>query len=334
VGLGEAHFVMVPSSSLAWPVIVVGAGPAGLCAARELTRAGRRVLVLDKGRGVGGRMATRRLAGGAIADHGAQFFTRRDSLPDSALIHTWWTSAAGEAHYKSLPSMNALAKEWARGLDVRLSSEVQAIERGAQCWQLRLQNAELLAAQAVVLTAPLPQSLALLRALDFKQELAPLEDIDYQRCIAVMVRLARPSRVPDPGCLSLTNGPLAWVADNQRKGISPHPCLTLHGSAEFSAQYWDAERRAAGYELLRAAGEWIEGAVLDFEVHGWRYARPMRTDPRPCAVLSSQPGLVLAGDAFGGPRLESAWNSGRAAALQLLGETALDHRNRAGLRVP
>lgn len=308
--------------ALALPVIVVGAGPAGLCAARELSRAGRKVLVLDKGRGVGGRMATRRLAGGAVADHGAQFFTRRDPLSgegwNSALIQPWWTAADGEAHYKSLPSMNALAKEWAQGLDVRLSAEVQRIERGAQAWQLRLHNAELLAAQSVVLTAPLPQSLALLSGLNLDHAIAPLLQIEYQRCLAVMVRLARPSRLPPPGCLAITEGPLAWIADNQQKGISPHPCLTLHGSAEFSAQHWDTERRAAGYELLRAASQWIEGAVLDFEVHAWRYARPLQVAPQLCAVLSKEPLLVLAGDAFGGPWIEGAWHSGRAAALQLL----------------
>ena len=57
--------------------IVVGAGISGLLAARELSDAGWRVTVLDKGRGVGGRMATRR-TGGARFDHGAQFFTVRD----------------------------------------------------------------------------------------------------------------------------------------------------------------------------------------------------------------------------------------------------------------
>ncbi|MBD3256947.1 FAD-dependent oxidoreductase, partial [candidate division GN15 bacterium] len=38
--------------------VVVGAGAAGLTCARRIADAGMSVLVLDKGRGVGGRMAT------------------------------------------------------------------------------------------------------------------------------------------------------------------------------------------------------------------------------------------------------------------------------------
>lgn len=58
-------------------VLVIGAGMAGLIAAAKLQRAGRRVLVLDKSRGVGGRLASRRIDG-ATFDHGAQFITARD----------------------------------------------------------------------------------------------------------------------------------------------------------------------------------------------------------------------------------------------------------------
>ena len=56
--------------------LVIGAGIAGLAAARKLHAAGLQVTVLDKGRGVGGRLATRRIVDG-VFDHGAQFVTVR-----------------------------------------------------------------------------------------------------------------------------------------------------------------------------------------------------------------------------------------------------------------
>jgi len=45
---------------------VIGAGMAGLTAARLIAAAGHVVSVLDKGRRAGGRMATRQLTGGAF----------------------------------------------------------------------------------------------------------------------------------------------------------------------------------------------------------------------------------------------------------------------------
>ena len=60
-------------------VVVVGAGIAGLMAAQSLTKNGSDVVVVDKGRSPGGRLATRRIDD-ATLDHGAQFFTVRDSL--------------------------------------------------------------------------------------------------------------------------------------------------------------------------------------------------------------------------------------------------------------
>ena len=60
---------------------IVGAGMAGLACAEALTSAGHAVVVLDKGRGPGGRMSTRRLEtplGEVRFDHGAQYFTGRD----------------------------------------------------------------------------------------------------------------------------------------------------------------------------------------------------------------------------------------------------------------
>lgn len=57
-------------------VAIIGAGLAGVAAAGDLIAAGKSVLLIDKSRGIGGRMATRRHAGTRI-DHGAQFFTAR-----------------------------------------------------------------------------------------------------------------------------------------------------------------------------------------------------------------------------------------------------------------
>ena len=65
-------------------VAVVGAGMAGVVCARTLVQAGHRVTLLEKSRGLGGRMSTRHTEFGGF-DHGSQYFTVRDARFETAL---------------------------------------------------------------------------------------------------------------------------------------------------------------------------------------------------------------------------------------------------------
>lgn len=59
-------------------ITIIGACMAGLACAKRLVSAGYTPLMLDKGRSIGGRMATRRvtLAADEVSfDHGAQYLT-------------------------------------------------------------------------------------------------------------------------------------------------------------------------------------------------------------------------------------------------------------------
>jgi predicted NAD/FAD-dependent oxidoreductase len=184
-------------------------------------------------------------------------------------------------------------------------------------WVAELKNGETVRAGAVVLTPPVPQSLALLDAGLVElpaEERVRLERIEYDPCLAVMLVLDGPSRIPPPGSLSPRDGPIAWIADNQMKGASATPAVTIHATAAFSREHGDRDRRESVRELVRAAEPWLGSAVTEFQVHGWRYSKPIRTDESTCLVLRQSPPLVIAGDAFAGPRLKGAAVSGWAAA--------------------
>jgi protoporphyrinogen oxidase len=62
------------------PVIVIGAGPAGLTAAHELTKLGRWPVVLEKGRRVGGLARTESYRGFHFDIGGHRFFTKAESV--------------------------------------------------------------------------------------------------------------------------------------------------------------------------------------------------------------------------------------------------------------
>ena len=115
----------------------------------------------------------------------------------------------------------------------------------------------------------------------------------------------------------MRNGDISWLADNHLKGISQVPAVTIHGAPRFSEEQWHADRQKSGRLLLEAAESWLGTNVREFHVHGWRYAKPVRIDPDRFVIISRRPPLVLAGDAFGGPKVEGAAMSGWKAAEAL-----------------
>src|SRR5215213_1694902 len=70
VALHPTAALAAPGKSTTADVVVVGAGLAGLTAAREVVKAGRRVVVLEARDRVGGRTLNHALPGGHVADLG------------------------------------------------------------------------------------------------------------------------------------------------------------------------------------------------------------------------------------------------------------------------
>jgi len=200
--------------------LVVGAGMAGLTAADILHRAGRDVLVVDKGRGVGGRMASRRI-GAATFDHGAQFLTAKDpgfaevvaQWHETGIVAEWYRSTStcveGHSRWRGRPSMTAIARHLARDLDVRLSCRISSLRCEGGVWAASLEAGETIHAEAVLLTAPVPQSLALLETGGVvlpSSSRNRLDGLTYERCLAVLAVLDGPSLVPTPGRLDRSPG--------------------------------------------------------------------------------------------------------------------------------
>ena len=270
-------------------VVVIGAGMAGLTAARVIAAEGHDVTVLDKGRRPGGRMATKELGGGASADHGH---------PRFAVAH----------------GMAELAANMSVGLDVRSSVHVDAVRSAGRQWAVtwpatKRGAAGLIEADVVVLTPPAPQAAALVASEVTIPELA------YEPMLSLLVALGDSPSVPSPGGVQLEDDPTwSWIGDNVAKGASTRPAVTLHTRADVAASRWDEDNEALTVDLLRSAEPWVRDAeIIDVRLHRWRYATPLESQPDPCLVKADGR-VVFAGDAFGGPGIEGAFLSGRAAA--------------------
>jgi predicted NAD/FAD-dependent oxidoreductase len=289
--------------------LIVGAGMAGLTAARELESQGFAVTIFDKGRGVGGRMATR-LIGESRFDYGAQFFTVRSPEFRDA-VSEWereglvapWFEEGGHVRYRAVNGMNALAKHLARPFVIHTECKVTGIE---PAWKATVQSGEIVESDALILTAPAPQALALLPSMA-----ATLSRVEFDPCFALMLVLDGPSGVPEPGYVRPRSGPVEWIADNERKGISVTPALTIHATADFTREYLDAPHEEVARLLLNAAQPWLGGGVTEFQLHRWLYSKPLPLETQPRLHAGT---LAIAGDAFCGGRVEGAFLSGLAAA--------------------
>ena len=329
--------------------VVIGAGIAGLSAARELAAAGCRTVILEKSRGVGGRMATRRV-GAAVCDHGAQFFTVRTrpfgatvaAASSAGVVRLWcegFPRAAaldaepgapgdGHARFRGATGMTDLPKRLAEGLPpgvVALRTGVRAAATAVADDGVTVTlepgpdgAAESIRARGLVLTCPVPQALDLLAAGDALgrldgDALATLRGVDYDPCFALMLVLDRASLVPAPGGLQFESGPVSWVADNALKGISPVPALTVHASGAWSRERFDADPAAVTRELEAIASRWIGPAtVVERSLQRWKFAQPRSIVPAPLVSPSAAPPVACCGDAFKGPRVEGAACSGQA----------------------
>ena len=308
-------------------VAVVGAGVSGLVAARQLADE-HDVVVFDKGRSVGGRLATRRI-GAARLDHGAQFFTARGDgfqrqvddwvARDVARIwcHGFDGDGDGYPRYCGTTGMNALAKDLASGLDCHTSRLVFACRPTEVGWDVVIDDGVVHEADALVLTCPIPQSWALLvqAQVGVPDQLFRRE---YHRTIGLLTVLDRPSAVAAPGGAQFdptdVDAPFGFIGDNAAKGISPVPVVTFHATQPWSTEHWDDDTETLRDLLLERARPWIgDATVIDAQVKKWRFAGPVEPWPDPCWV-DDEHRLVLAGDLFAGPKVEGAFDSGLAAA--------------------
>jgi len=308
--------------------LIVGAGIAGLLAATVLEAAGFRCSILEKSRRVGGRMATRR-QDGAIFDHGAQFITARDERFQAwmdrwltlGLVKPWYELGDAGIHYRAVPGMTAIAKHLAQGLDIRREVRVKQATYSDGCWTLLTDHGQTFAGAALLLTAPVPQSLEILQtakgAIE-RKDLKTLQAIRYRRCIVALAILDRPSALMShEGALKLHGEPIQWLADNQRKGVSPSlPAITIHSTPAFAEEHCDVNDSLRLPKLLAAAAPHLQANVVSCTGHRWGFSEPIASCNRE-AFVNPERRLAIAGDGLAGGRVEGAALSGLTAAREL-----------------
>ena len=317
-------------------VAVVGAGIAGIACARVLATGGHQVVVLDRGRVPGGRMASRTL-GDRVVDLGASYLVARDPA-FTAVVADWqrrglarpWTTEfavwdgglrppkPGPTRWAAPRGLRSLVADLATGLDVRQGVDVTSAGRG------RVDDRSY---DEVVLAMPDPQALRLLDD-SCPQERALLDGRAWHPVLALAARVPRRTWDWD-GLFVHGSEVLEWVADDGSRRGDGAPVLVAHSTPSFAAGHLE-DPAAAGPELAAALAPLIgQGPVPSVtsapaparvpaelrvqRVQRWTFAKPADTREQ----LFHRGRVSLCGDGWGASKVEAAWLSGTALGHDL-----------------
>ena len=320
---------------------IVGAGLAGLSAARSLVEAGHQVTVFEKSRGPSGRMSTRR-TDDWFSDHGAQYFTARTPA-FQAVVNQWVESGVAAAwtgriralrsgamvvsesvvRYVGAPRMTSPAGLLAGDLSLHTGQTVVGLQRVSLGWQLRTKESGNCSQlfDAVVLAIPSPQVLAFERLLPSAWP-DRLRAVSFRPCWAVM---ARYEQVPDTGFdgLFANDDQVSWVSWNHSKpGRSPTPVAVIHATADYTTQNLETPKEQVIRELTGFLRQFDVADPVEVLTHRWLYALSddsalaSSSSPQTC-LWDPALGLGLCGDYLAGGRVEGAFISGTDLAKQI-----------------
>lgn len=334
--------------------LVLGAGVAGLTLARRLADAGRRVVVLDKGRGPGGRLSTRRetVAGAELRfDHGAQYLTAREASfraevekwVAAGVVAEWkgrFAKVAGGVvspepppvpRYVGVPGMSALCRHLAQGLDVRYSRRAQRLERTTAGVRVHAvsedgtHEVEAFDARRVSVAVPDVQARQLLG------ELLPLPATHTAPCWALLLAFpeklatafdaARVEGAGGVGGVEEMGGPIRWLARESSKPRRAHDeAWVIHVSPEWSTAQLELTPDEVAPKLLAAFAS-VVGTPLPTptvcKAHRWRYALTTTPAGTPFAATDDL-ALSACGDYLLGGKIEAAFLSGARLADRLI----------------
>lgn len=307
--------------------IVVGGGISGVACARRLRELQQDVLLLDRGRRLGGRMATRTVRDsrtpwdGHIVDIGASYFTVSD--PDfRKQVDDWsarglahpWTDAfhvagpegisgvrAGPMRYAASKGLRSLVEDLGAELSVRQSTSVATVRSDGD----RL-DVDDRGARSVALCMPVPQA----------QQLwpVPAEHV-WEPVIVVVAVFTERCWIEVDGVFVNDDPVLTWIADDGRRRGDDAAVLVAHVNPVLAGRHLDSVTDVLPNALAtmkRILHIGTDPVLVD--AHRWTFARPITAHAEPF-WRDPVARIGVSGDAwFSGPRIETAWLSGRALA--------------------
>ena len=311
-------------------IAIIGAGISGLTIAQKLA-ANNQVTIFDKSRGIGGRMATRRVDDFHF-DHGAQFFTAKSEefkefcqnaqkegvidiwnarfceITEINITRKWQFNNDENPHYISLPQMNSLCKFMAQNLDVKLKTQISKIEFINKKWSLKTEE-EFSDFDQLIIAMPSHQAVNLL-PLEFKY-FDIVRNIQMLPCFTLMLGFKEKLNLEFDAAL-VKDSIISWISVNSSKKGRPEGfSLLINSSNDWAAANLEDDLSTIQEKLLNQLQKIIkiDANLIDYvNIHRWRYANAnFREEEK--SLFDQELNLGICGDYFLAGRVENAFLS-------------------------
>lgn len=331
---------------------IIGAGIAGLIAGRELAKMGHEVIVIDKSRGFGGRLATRYVGEDRKIklDHGAPCFSAKNEsflsfineLEDKDIVAPWTDALSyyteggfylehpgreKQTYYYAPKGMNTIGKYLSRWLDFRLNEKVSGITMVAPTnkhkrpWIINLESSKVIEVDAVIIATPSIQAAGVLQLSQDETPIravhAKVEAVEYDSCHTLMLGFGD-REIPDWKGVLCQDEDIAFVSNESSKRDNGELTLVVQTTHAFTRKHLKAPKdeiaRILLQKLANIAGNWALTPYWN-QVHYWKYHRPTNPISEPFIESTSDfAPLAVIGDYFNGNSVETAFVSGYTLA--------------------
>ena len=297
-------------------VLVIGAGMSGLVAASQLAKTGMKVHCVEKARGSGGRLSSKRISSeldqemisfdlgcASFTAHSELFRSHVESWIHQGLAKIWHYSDQRGAHYVPVPRSSSITRAMAEQLPVHFATRITALERQQDGWQTYIEEAghqvPFAWAKHVIFATPPQQAADLLPAGHrFKAALSePILLPQWVLMLYVKGHLDLPETYYEFSDLPFSKLILEQ-SKPQRVEQGSHQVWVLHAATDWSAKHIDGDKEKVARTLMsELAGHLGSPLIVDQHyLHRWLYAQDQAHSLSGHTYLEDGQGLWFCGD--------------------------------------
>tara|TARA_B100001250_G_scaffold16642_1_gene14476 strand:- start:757 stop:1731 length:975 start_codon:yes stop_codon:yes gene_type:complete len=308
---------VIRESRMIFDTIIVGAGISGSYLSFVLKNTTKNILIIDKSRGVGGRMSTKPI-GEDIVDYGCQYIKPNidecsaliKSLEELGLVNQIEIKT-GEKVYISPFGMNKIPQYLSRGVSVVTNEKVEKIKYQNKLWEIDTGSISLIS-KTLVLTMPMPQVEELMVRCNIKIDQLP--NVEYSSFYTSTFV----SNVHHLEEIIGSDDTFSWICNNKKKGLrNLNNVFTVNTSEKITKRLVKIENSERKDFIVGKINDAGFNSISKLNIHFWKYAFSSNQNNIDY-IFNSDTGLGICGDSFSVGRVDGAIRSAELLSRELV----------------